>query len=665
MAPQERKRRREDSENEAPLAKDAESVYRTLREVFPTKSWRYLRDKAVNWNGGQVEQLIEQLLMNEGKNEEACDNSVIVLDDSVDLAAVAGGSAEDTNNPDDDSNIVADNSICVGENENILTHEVPADVAKATTSGYMENNYATLLAIFSDVSPIFLQEQAWSIGDNPSKLEAFISNSLERKSSLPSRKEYERDQKKKEAELKVRNMTVKDLLSEYDDPHQHFSDASSAVGDLYKAHALFYITKHFPTFTAHEVEKVMEQYNGHFVPSIKQIEEMSRVKKGKKLPNKSHKNPVKPQDMDLNFLKEYIYFKMEPRIRKFQAKEKAKRGKAIDEARKVGGLIECQVCFDDECLVAEVAMCEAGCMFCRDCVRRGAGVQIGDNKADIACLVKCGENIPLAVLQTVLTSKMYSRIVERKQMEEVKAAGIEDLVQCPACSFATIMPDPEDKLVTCGNQECGKVTCRLCGEESHVPLSCDEVEKDGEVMARTKLEDAMTEAMVRACVKCNKRFFKEEGCNKMKCECGQSMCYLCRQPVGDDYQHFYAQGASPLKGKCPLWSDNTNLHRAEIVKAAEEAKKSVDAKKLKYDPTKNLVKPPTGFDPNALHMAAAGYGEDSDSDEEDDDDFLDDEEDDDYWDYRRGRRIFDDFAEESFEDGDEEDEVDHRPYDWM
>ena len=96
------------------------------------------------------------------------------------------------------------------------------------------------------------------------------------------------------------------------------------------------------------------------------------------------------------------------------------------------------------------------------------------------------------------------------------------------------------------------------------------MEKDGEVVARTKLEDAMTEAMVRACVKCNKRFFKDEGCNKMKCECGQSMCYLCRKPVDDDYKHFYALGASPVKGKCPLWSDNTNLHKAEVLKKAAE-----------------------------------------------------------------------------------------------
>ena len=79
-------------------------------------------------------------------------------------------------------------------------------------------------------------------------------------------------------------------------------------------------------------------------------------------------------------------------------------------------------------------------------------------------------------------------------------------------------------------------------QDSHVPLTCDEVEKDSEVRARTLLENVATEAMIRQCPKCSNRFYKEDGCNKMKCSCGQSMCYLCRAAVPDSYSHFYGQG---------------------------------------------------------------------------------------------------------------------------
>ena len=36
------------------------------------------------------------------------------------------------------------------------------------------------------------------------------------------------------------------------------------------------------------------------------------------------------------------------------------------------------------------------------------------------------------------------------------------------------------------------------------------------------------------------QFFKEEGCNKMTCQCGAKMCYLCKEKV-TDYSHFYGQ----------------------------------------------------------------------------------------------------------------------------
>lgn len=91
---------------------------------------------------------------------------------------------------------------------------------------------------------------------------------------------------------------------------------------------------------------------------------------------------------------------------------------------------------------------------------------------------------------------MFSKVAQRKQLEEVKAAGINELEMCPFCDFATI-PAPEDKLFKCLNPECMKESCRQCKEPSHIPYHCDEIEKDDDVKKRTYIENKMTEALVR------------------------------------------------------------------------------------------------------------------------------------------------------------------------
>ena len=55
--------------------------------------------------------------------------------------------------------------------------------------------------------------------------------------------------------------------------------------------------------------------------------------------------------------------------------------------------------------------------------------------------------------------------------------------------------------------------------------------KDVEVAKRTYIEDAMTAAVGRRCWRCKKPFVKQDGCNRMFCDCGAEMCYLCRKPV--------------------------------------------------------------------------------------------------------------------------------------
>lgn len=85
------------------------------------------------------------------------------------------------------------------------------------------------------------------------------------------------------------------------------------------------------------------------------------------------------------------------------------------------------------------------------------------------------------------------------------------------------------------------LSSRNCHEESHVPLRCEEVERPKDLKIRTEIEEKMTEALVRTCPKCGKKFVKTDGCNKMTCTCGAVMCYLCRKLV-DNYSHFNGQG---------------------------------------------------------------------------------------------------------------------------
>ncbi len=147
----------------------------------------------------------------------------------------------------------------------------------------------------------------------------------------------------------------------------------------------------------------------------------------------------------------------------------------------------------------------------------------------------------------------------------------------------------ENKIFHCQNPDCGKESCRLCKEISHIPLRCDEVEKDSEVRKRTYIENKMTEALIRQCWKCKKPFLKSDGCNKMTCECGAQMCYLCRKPVRD-YNHFYGQGGVPTAQQtCPLWSDNNQIHERDVARGALKAKTEMDEAApevlLKHDPT--------------------------------------------------------------------------------
>lgn len=254
--------------------------------------------------------------------------------------------------------------------------------------------------------------------------------------------------------------------------------------------------------------------------------------------------------------------------------------------------LECGCCFAEYPLRETVA-CEAGHSFCKTCARQHAETLIGARKTAIACMSTeveggCKSVFPRHEVRRFLPEKNFAGWEKLVQQEEIRMAlGGAKLIECPFCDFAVLDESGEDdaangnSLFHCQNPGCMVVSCRLCSKPNHLPKKCDDVVKDKALQVQHKVEEAMTDALVRTCPKCpNSRFFKIDGCNKLTCPtCGSVICYLCREIIRG-YDHFSHGGdGKPNPGgkdKCALW-DDTKRNDAMLVndaatKALEELK---------------------------------------------------------------------------------------------
>ena len=85
---------------------------------------------------------------------------------------------------------------------------------------------------------------------------------------------------------------------------------------------------------------------------------------------------------------------------------------------------------------------------------------------------------------------------------------------------------------------------------------------ENKLAAKHVVEEAMTEAFVRKCNNCNRAFVKEDGCNKMKCMCGNLQCYVCSSNVAD-YSHF---GSGMM---CSLYGNMQEVLKEQVAVAEE------------------------------------------------------------------------------------------------
>lgn len=111
-----------------------------------------------------------------------------------------------------------------------------------------------------------------------------------------------------------------------------------------------------------------------------------------------------------------------------------------------------------------------------------------------------------------ISREQLSRSIDPKTMYTLKTIQQQDdlrrafpnaeLEQCPNCEFQMLMEAPPevDREFRCLNHACQAVSCRLCKEKLHLPLTCDEsAKREKRLNTRKVVEEAMTKALLRRC----------------------------------------------------------------------------------------------------------------------------------------------------------------------
>jgi TRIAD3 protein (E3 ubiquitin-protein ligase RNF216) len=210
--------------------------------------------------------------------------------------------------------------------------------------------------------------------------------------------------------------------------------------------------------------------------------------------------------------------------RKVEEQERAEKVN-LQQARMTNQMGECQCCFTEYPLNRMI-----GCsgkdvhLFCMDCPKSYIETEMGQSKCRPVCFAstECKGTFTRQQLQRVLSDKTFERLEHMQQQQDLAAAGLDFLSECPFCDFKAECPPVDvDREFRCQSTKCGKTSCRLCNRETHIPLSCEEAKKEGQLTLRHVVEEAMSAALIRKCNSCQHPFVKEYGCNKMTCShCG-------------------------------------------------------------------------------------------------------------------------------------------------
>jgi TRIAD3 protein (E3 ubiquitin-protein ligase RNF216) len=250
-------------------------------------------------------------------------------------------------------------------------------------------------------------------------------------------------------------------------------------------------------------------------------DQMKRMNDLIKYPKAALKTPRRsmpaPLVTDMTLLDEMVYVKQKQEEWMDIARQRSNRQKNKVACQRAGTAMECSCCYDNVAIGDMVACRDEGHLFCVDCLKSFAENQVfgsgnlgfDKEKKQPALELKCfhgdgcSSGFNRACLEKALPLKVLRKHDELQFQVSIERAGLSDVIECPKCGFQAAL-DASLKVFSCPVEDCQYESCRDCREAAHVPLRCDEVEKETETKGRLTVEEAISNAKIRKCPKCSK-----------------------------------------------------------------------------------------------------------------------------------------------------------------
>ncbi|XP_076287057.1 uncharacterized protein LOC143212302 isoform X2 [Lasioglossum baleicum] len=312
----------------------------------------------------------------------------------------------------------------------------------------MNQQVANLFSIFPGADEEYLRKRVQHMNGDQNAITDFIQTQCNNPTYITKEEASRRMKITKLQKQYFQNFNAEMFLELFPDPFQHFENVNRRCN--YNDEALNFLKL---SFNGLQESTLKEHYKIHKYNLSLTAEALD------KLSVRNRPAPVELHNIhDILLLQECAFILHKVQIRNCMNRIEDEEKKEY-EALKKDEFFECENCFEVECLPSKCFTCNDGHIFCQTCIKTAVKVEMGKGKAHVKCfLLDCDEEFSSSTLQKALPPTQFSILLGKRQETEVMAAGLDGLVSCPFCPFASI-PPPEDKVFKCMNTDCMKESC--------------------------------------------------------------------------------------------------------------------------------------------------------------------------------------------------------------